>query len=99
MSGEGVLSPQETAAVNPAPVESPTTTATEATSDPVRPTGSDVPATENQPEIAAAGESVPTSTNEPAPTEEEKVAADGTKVTAQPVAEGQLGYKAPGLLK
>ena len=81
-------------AVDPAAVE-PTITAAEATSDPIRPTGTDALMAESRPEVADAS-TVPATTDLP---KEENLAKDEVKVEAQPVAAGNLGYKAPGLIK
>ena len=80
--------------IDPAAIE-PTTTAAEATSDPVRPTGTDALMAESRPEITGA--SAPSVTT--GLPKEEKVAKDEVKIEAQPVAAGNLGYKAPGLIK
>ena len=83
---------QVTPAVDPAAV-APTTTAAEASTDPIRPTGTDALTTESRPEVEA------TTTPAAELPKEEKVAEDAVKIEAQPVAEGVLGYKAPGLIK
>ena len=76
------------AAIDPAAIE-PTTTAAEATTDPIRPTGTDALTAESRPEIAAT---------DAAP--QEHMAADGVPgIEAPTVHEGHLGYKAPGLVK
>lgn len=57
------------------------------------------PAPETVPEVKPE---TTTETTAPATTEapkEEKVSSDAVKVEAQPIAAGNLGYKAPGLLK
>lgn len=77
-----------TTAIDPAAIE-PTTTAAEASTDPIRPTGTDALTAESRPEIAAA---------DAAP--QEHLAADTVPGVEAPTAhEGHLGYKAPGLVK
>ena len=88
---------KETPVADPAAI-APTTMATEASSDPIRPTGTDALVPDSRPEVtdvtpatgAAAGTAAPA---------EEKVGEDAVKIEAQPIAEGVLGYKAPGLIK
>lgn len=75
-------------AIDPAAIE-PTTIATEATTDPIRPTGTDALTAESRPEIAATDAAA-----------QEHVAADGVPGVGAPHAhEGHLGYKAPGLVR
>ena len=92
---------QHTPMVDPAAIE-PTTTASEAKSDPIRPTGTDALTAESRPEIAAPIETTETVPSTGLATTEPKdgqVGTDSVIVEAQPVAEGILGYKAPGLVK
>ena len=80
----------------------PTTMATEASSDPIRPTGTDALVPESRPEVTSATEATHTVAGAPtgvsAPTEQ-MAGGDALKVEAQPISEGILGYKAPGLIK
>ena len=88
----------EMPAADPAAID-PTTTASEAMSDPIRPTGTDALAAESRPEIMATDASeakADTLTALPATEPETESTAP---VEAQPVSDGVLGYKAPGLLK
>jgi hypothetical protein len=82
---------QDTLAVDPAAVE-PTTVASEATSDPIRPTGTDALTAESRPEVTE-----PTTEAETAPVA--GLPADIDPAEAPPTSEGILGYKGPGLLK
>ena len=88
-----------TQAVDPAAIE-PTTLATEATSDPIRPTGTDTLIPESRPELANS-----TDANEITPAavtalpQAEPVDGKASSTEAAPVTEGVLGYKAPGLIK
>ena len=74
--------------IDPAAIE-PTTTAAEAITDPIRPTGTDALTAESRPEIAASD----------AAPHEHVAAADVPGVETPTVHEGHLGYKAPGLVK
>lgn len=72
----------------------PTTTAHDATIDPIRTTGTDALSPESRPELnegSAAGISEPASGM--------LAGENGIKGSASPVTEGVLAYKAPGLLK
>ena len=85
--------------VDPAAVE-PTITAPEASSDPIRPTGTDALTAESRPEVT--GNLTASSTVGAASSElmEKKVDSNkAVEIEAQPIHEGVLGYKAPGLLK
>lgn len=74
---------------------------TEATADPIRPTGTDGLVAESRPEVAAADTTTAGHHTEGAVVDanEERLGDNEVAVTAQPVAEGVLGYKAPGLVK
>ncbi|MCJ1483384.1 hypothetical protein MMC06_003551 [Schaereria dolodes] len=91
----------DTPAVDPAAIE-PTTTASEANIDPIRPIGTDALTAESRPELdtttgeAESGTPAVATTTEPS---NELVGENAAKVEAQPIAEGLLGYKAPGLVK
>lgn len=78
--------------VDPVAVD-PAVTASEASTDPIRPTGTDALTADSRPEVQ------PTTTPAAELPKEEKVGEDEVKIEAQPVAEGVLGYKAPGLIK
>ena len=73
----------------------PTTMASEAIADPIRPSGTDALTPESRPEVAATLE------NTAAAPVTESVAKedDVTMSESQPMTEGVLGYKAPGLVK
>ena len=92
---------KDTSAKDPAAV-APTTMATEASTDPIRPTGTDALVPESRPEVTPATEATHTVAGAPTgvsgPTEQ-KLSGDEVKVEAQPISEGVLGYKAPGLIK
>ena len=91
----------EPPAADPAAIP-PTTLATEATSDPIRPTGTDALMADSRPEVATvtdeAGMTNPAESMAAMPTEE-KVGEGAMTTESQPMAEGVLGYKAPGLVK
>ncbi len=75
--------------------------ATEAAADPIRPTGTDALAPESRPEVFSTAD---TTTGQHtaggvADLREEKLGNNEVSVTAQPISEGILGYKAPGLVK
>ena len=78
--------------IDPVAVD-PAVTASEATIDPVRPTGTDALTAESRPEVQ------PDTTPAAELPKEEKVGENEVKIEAQPIAEGVLGYKAPGLIK
>ena len=85
--------------VDPAAVE-PTITASEASTDPIRPTGTDALTAESRPEVT--GNPTTSSTVGAAASEPIEKKVDNNKaveIEAQPIHEGVLGYKAPGLLK
>ncbi|MCJ1439021.1 hypothetical protein MMC27_008411 [Xylographa pallens] len=85
-------------AVDPAAIN-PTTTASEAMSDPIRPTGTDTLVPESRPEILSTDASetkLDAVTALPATELPAETAAPGG---TQPITDGVLGYKAPGLLK
>ena len=83
----------ETPVVDPAASEPVTTTAPEASTDPVRPTESSALDPESRPELANSATAPEASVAEP------NGAITTGVVDAQPVTEGVLGYKAPGLVK
>lgn len=74
--------------VDPAAAEPPTTTVTDASADPVRPLGTDSLTLESRPEVGEALDN-PTS----------PVGKNEVLIESQPINEGLLGYKAPGLVK
>lgn len=75
---------------DPAALEPPTTTVTDASADPVRPLGTDSLTLESRPEVGEALDH---------PTSPEKTAKNEVLIESQPINEGILGYKAPGLVK
>lgn len=92
---------QDAPVVDPAAAEPVTTTAPEASTDPVRPMATDSLNAESRPELNTAGD-VPASAATKAtviPPKEEKISKNEILVEAQPINEGVLGYKAPGLVK
>lgn len=89
----------ETLAVDPAAMD-PTTTASEATSDPIRPTETEALLAESRPELASSTETPGTTSESVTALPTAAAATDSlTPTDAQPMTEGVLGYKAPGLLK
>ncbi|MCJ1475595.1 hypothetical protein MMC13_004258 [Lambiella insularis] len=85
--------------VDPAAID-PTTTASEARSDPIRPTETDALLAESRPELVSSTEAPEIASESPNALPTARAATGGaTPVDAQPVTEGVLGYKAPGLLK
>ncbi|MCJ1296699.1 hypothetical protein MMC34_008265 [Xylographa carneopallida] len=92
------LSAHETPAVDPAAIN-PTATASEAVSDPIRPTGTDALVPESRPEIVSTDASeakVDAVTALPAT---DAAAEPTAQIETPPITDGVLGYKAPGLLK
>ena len=89
---------QDTPVVDPAATEPITTTAADASIDPVRPLGTDSLTAESRPEVTAAL-GAPTSTASPGTATTEPLAKNEVVVESQPINEGVLGYKAPGLVK
>ncbi|MCJ1403291.1 hypothetical protein MMC11_006514 [Xylographa trunciseda] len=88
----------EMPAVDPAAMD-PTTTASEAMSDPVRPTATDALVPESRPEITPA-DAVEAKVDAVTALPVTEPASETTApVEAPPITEGVLGYKAPGLLK
>ena len=73
----------------------PTTTASEANKDPIRPSGTDALVPESRPEVTTA-EAPTTTSGEPA---SETAPKGSTVVESQPINEGILNYKGPGLVK
>jgi hypothetical protein len=91
---------QDTPVVAPATTEpvAPTTTAAEATTDPVRNQESSALAPESRPELNDGTiASAPTAANLTPVSKEEKVGKGEVAITSQPINEGVLNYKAPGL--
>ena len=72
----------------------PVTEATPATTEATVAPTSEAPIVETKPEVASA---TPVAAAELP--KEEKVSNEAVKIEAQPIAAGNLGYKAPGLLK
>ena len=88
----------ETTAVDPAAIN-PTTTASEAMSDPIRPTATDTLAPESRPEIISTDASETKVDAVTALPTTEPAAETTAPVETQPMTDSVLGYKAPGLLK
>lgn len=89
----------EMPAVDPAAID-PTTTAHEASSDPIRPTGTDTLVPESRPELGETGfASEAIAGTESDMPNLDPAALGAATVEAQPIAAGNLGYKAPGLIK
>ena len=88
----------QTPAFDVAATEPVTTTAHDASVDPVRPTESSALSPESRPEITNSTDAPTTVATTEAPMESTGVTTTGT-VDAQPITEGVLGYKAPGLVK
>lgn len=84
--------------IDPAATEPITTTAADASTDPVRPLGTDSLTAESRPEVAAALDA-PTSATAPETSTSESLAKNEVVIESQPINEGILGYKAPGLVK
>ena len=74
---------------------------TQATVDPIRPTGTDALVPESRPEVTSAAEMTPGHPTgaDAADLTDSQLGPNETTVTAQPISEGILGYKAPGLIK
>ena len=93
--------PPKEGVADPAAVD-PTATASETSKDPIRPTGTDALAPESRPEVSngtegvAPGSTAGTATTEPTG---ETVPKGSVLVEAQPINEGILNYKGPGLVK
>lgn len=84
-------------AVDPAAAEPPTVTAPEASVDPIRPMATDSLTAASRSEVTpAAGATTETPADG---SKGETLAKNEEVVEAQPVNEGILGYKAPGLVK
>ena len=94
-------STRETAAVDPAAAEPVTAVASEANADPIRPPGTDSLTLESRPEINPAVDNTTSAgnTNLPVAPKEEKISKKEVLIEAQPINEGVLAYKAPGLVK
>ena len=92
-----VHTPTKETIADPAAVE-PTTTATEANTDPIRPTGTDAMVPESRPEVTNEATTAPS--GGVAGESTAGTAPKGTEVVeSQPINEGILNYKAPGLVK
>ncbi len=92
----------ETPAVDPAATEPITTTAPEASIDPVRPTETSALNPESRPELVNGTDDSITAAAAEAPMAEasgDRLATTAGAVDAQPMTEGVMGYKAPGLVK
>lgn len=91
-----------TQAVDPAATEPITTTAPEASTDPVRPAETSALSPESRPELVNGTDTPTTAAGAEAPMAEtsgDKLTTTAGAVDAQPITEGVLGYKAPGLVK
>lgn len=75
--------------------------ATEATVDPIRPTGTNALLPESRPEVTSAVDTTAGHHTgaDAANLTDNQLGPNETTVTAQPITEGILGYKAPGLIK
>ena len=89
-----------TKAADPAAID-PMTTANEASNDPIQSLGNDTSTPETRPEVANDSEATATETAGAAATESTGGAAsqDPAIADVQPISEGILNYKAPGLVK
>ena len=89
-----------TKAADPAAVD-PMITANEASTDPIQSAEMDTSTPETRPEIANNSEATATTTDGAAATESTSGAAskDSAVADVQPISEGILNYKAPGLVK
>ncbi|KAL8794463.1 MAG: hypothetical protein Q9195_002936 [Heterodermia aff. obscurata] len=89
-----------TKAADPAAVD-PMTTTNEGSADPIQSTGNDGLTPETRPEVAKSSEATATATDGVAATDSPGVAApkDSAVAEVQPISEGILNYKAPGLVK
>ena len=80
----------------------PTTTASEASKDPIRSTGTDTLVPESRPEVAnniEGGDTVPIAGTAAAEPTGETASKGAAVVESQPINEGVLNYKGPGLVK
>ena len=79
----------------------PMTTVNETSTDPIQSTENDTSTPETRPEMANNGEATATATGGVAATESTHGAAtkDSAVADVQPISEGILNYKAPGLVK
>ena len=73
----------------------PTTMASEATADPIQPRGTDALMPESRPETTTTTETTCAVPVTETPAKEQ----NASMMESQPLAEGVLGYKAPGLVK
>lgn len=96
-----VHTPTKETVADPAAVP-PTTTASEANKDPIRASGTDALVPESRPEVTENvedGKTVPTA-DAPATEPTGETAPKGASVVeSQPINEGILNYKGPGLVK
>lgn len=83
---------------DPAAAEPTTVTAPEASVDPIRPMATDSLTAASRSEVTPAATTAATETPAEAP-KGENLAKNEEVVEAQPINEGVLGYKAPGLVK
>ena len=90
-----VHTPTKETVADPAAVD-PTTTTSAANKDPIRPSGTDTLVPESRPEFANTTEGATTTSSEPTG---ESAPKGSTVVESQPINEGILNYKAPGLVK
>ena len=90
---------KDTPVVDPAATEPITTTAPAASTDPIRPTETSALNPETRPEIANDTTAPTTAGTTEGPMAEANGATTTGAVDAQPMTEGVLGYKAPGLVK
>ena len=90
---------KESPAVDPAANEPVTTTAPEASTDPVRPTETSALNPESRPEVTNSTDGPETAAATETLMPESNGATTTAAVDAQPMTEGVLGYKAPGLVK
>ena len=93
---------KETPAVDPVATTTPeptTATASDATADPVRPTGTDTLTPESRPEITKELDNATDTpaTESGAVTGDKKGSKSTTVVESQPINEGVLNFKQPGL--
>ena len=94
-------SAMEASAADPVAM-APTTTASEANIDPIRATGTDALMAESRPEVAVSTDAHEAASSAESPSVTQtgmKVGDDTAMAGHQPLTEGILGYKAPGLVK
>lgn len=102
MATHEVNAPTKETIADPAAVE-PTTMASDASKDPIRPSGTDALVPESRPEVTdstGAAATVPAGgIAATEPVGEKTVPKGSTVVEGQPINEGTLNYKGPGLVK